>query len=94
MEIDFSLQGVTRSLLAKFHENPKFQGFPVIFLRFQPIETSWNLGRAGGGVAVLQQQAAGRERRGCARLTGGTGRPRDPAGSDGVRGERDRARRR
>jgi hypothetical protein len=58
MEIDFSLQGVTRSLLAKFHENPKFQGFPVIFLRFQPIETSWNLGRAGGGVAVLQQQAA------------------------------------
>jgi hypothetical protein len=73
MEIDFSLQGVTRSLLAKFHENPKFQGFPVIFLRFQPIETSWNLGRAGGGVAVLQQQAAGRERRGCAQLTGGTG---------------------
>jgi hypothetical protein len=33
MEIDFSLQqGVTRSLLDKFHRNPKFQDFPVNFL--------------------------------------------------------------
>jgi hypothetical protein len=41
---------------------------------------------AGGTVAVLQWQAAGR-----ARLIGRTGRSRDPTGSDGVRGERDRA---
>jgi hypothetical protein len=32
MKIDFSWQqGVTRSLLAKFHPNPKFQDFPVNF---------------------------------------------------------------
>jgi hypothetical protein len=44
---------------------------------------------AGGGVAALQWLAAGR-----ARLTGGTGRPRGPVGSDGVRGEHDLAMRR
>jgi hypothetical protein len=33
MKIYFSLQyGVARSLLAKFHQNPKFQVFPVNFL--------------------------------------------------------------
>jgi hypothetical protein len=44
---------------------------------------------AGGGVAVLQRRAVGH-----ARLTGGTGRPLGPAGSDVVRGGRDSATRR
>jgi hypothetical protein len=33
IEIDFSWQyGASVSLLAKFHQNPKFQDFPVNFL--------------------------------------------------------------
>jgi hypothetical protein len=46
------------------------------------------------GVATLQWRAARRKRRGREWLTGGTGRPRGPVGSDGVRGERDSATRR
>jgi hypothetical protein len=40
---------------------------------------------ACGAVAALQRRAAGREQ-----LTGGTGRPQGPAGSNGVWGEHDR----
>jgi hypothetical protein len=40
---------------------------------------------AGGAVAVQLGRAAGHERRGRERLTGGTGRRQGPVGSDWVR---------